>query len=146
MASDTAVAEVPSRAFQCFTVFGTSQEREIPNALIDLPRSGGAFRKWYRAQWGQIRYELAALGNIAARESIKQEADRKRGWQQLPANMVHRNERARLVRRVHALKVAPEREAARLAKRKIALEKLERVCLQEIAELRRATAEESESD
>ena len=163
MASDTAVAEAPPRAeleqllpatFQCFTVFGTSQEREIPKALIDLPRSGGAFRKWYRAQWGQIRYELAALGNIAARESIKKAADRQRVWQQLPANTVHRNERVRLTRRVRALKDARDserakdaRERARLAKtaakRKIALEKLERVCLKELAEVRRAKAEEN---
>ena len=93
MASDTAVAEVPPQAaleqllpaaFQCFTVFGTSQEREIPKALIGLPRRGGAFAKWYRAQWKQIRSEVAARGNIFARESIKREADRKRGWQQLP--------------------------------------------------------------
>ena len=143
MASDTAVAEVPPRAFQCFTVFGTSQEREIPNVLIDLPRSGGAFRKWRLAQWKLIRYELAALGNIAARESIKKAADRQRVWQQLPANTVYRNERARLARRVRALKVTREREAARLAKRKIALEKLERACLKELAELRRAKAEEN---
>ena len=117
MASDTAVAEAPPQAeleqlrpatFQCFTVFGTSQEREIPKALIGSPRRGGAFAKWYSAQWKLIRYELAALGNIAARESIKQQADRKRVWQQLPANMVHRNERARLARRVRALKVARE--------------------------------------
>ena len=127
MASDTAVAEVPSRAFQCFTVFGTSQEREIPNALLGLPRRGGAFAKWRLAQWKLIRYELAALGNIAARESIKREADYKRGWQ-------------RQVREQR--EVAREREAARLAKRKIALEKLERACLKEFAELRRAKAEQ----
>ena len=144
MASSTAVAEAPPQAeleqllpstFQCFTVFGTSQEREIPNALIGLPRRGGAFKKWYSAQWNQIRYELAALGNIAARESIKKAA----------ANTVYHNERARLARRVRALKVSREREAreaARLAKRKIALEKLERACLKELAELRRAKAEQ----
>ena len=154
MASSTAVAEAPPQAeleqllpatFQCFTVFGTLHEREIPKALIRLPRRGGAFAQWYSAQWKLIRYELAALGNIAARESIKQEADRKRRWQQLPANMVHRNERDRLARRVRALKVAREREAARLAKSKIALEKLklERVRLKELAELRRAKAEEN---
>ena len=153
MASDTAVAEAPPRAFQCFTVFGTSQEREIPNALIGLPRRGGAFKKWYSAQWNQIRYELAALGNIAARESIEKAADKQRVWQQLPANMVHRNERVRLTRRVRALKNARDserakdaRERARLAKtaakRKIALEKLERACLKELAELRRAKAEQ----
>jgi len=127
MASDTAVAEVPPRAFQCFTVFGTSQEREIPNALLGLPRRGGAFAKWRFAQWNQIRCELAALGNIAARESIKKAADRQR----------ERLEHARLARRVRALKVAREK-----MKRKIALEKLECVCLQELAELRRAKAEE----
>ena len=87
--------------------------------MLGLPSRRGAFTKWYNAQWKQIRHELAALGNIAARESIKQEADRKRGWQQLPANMVHRNERARLARRVRALKVAREGEAARWAKIKI---------------------------
>ena len=128
MASDTAVAEAPPQAeleqllpakFQCFTMFGTSQVREIPTALLGLPSRRGAFTKWYNAQWKQIRHELAALGNIAARESIKQEADYKRGWQ----------------RRVR--EVAREREAARLAKRKIALEKLERV------RLRRAKAEEN---
>ena len=152
MASSTAVAEAPPQAeleqllpatFQCFTVFGTSHEREIPKALLGLPRRGGAFAKWYSAQWKLIRYELAALGNIAARESIKQQVDRKRVWQQLPANTVYRNERARLARRVRALKVTREREAARLAKRKIALEKLERACLKELAELRRAKAEEN---
>ena len=146
MASDTAVAEAPPQAeleqllpatFQCFTMFGTSQEREIPTALLGLPSRRGAFEKWYKSQWKQIRHELAALGNIAARESIKQEADRKRGWQQLPANMVHRNERARLARRVRALKDARERDAARLAKRKIALEKRKGV------RLRRAKAEEN---
>jgi hypothetical protein len=144
MASDTAVAEAPPQAeleqlrpatFQCFTVFGTSQEREIPKALIRLPRRGGAFAKWYSAQWKLIRYELAALGNIAARESIKQEADRKRGWQQLPANMVHRNERARLARRVRALKVAREGEAARWAKIKITLEEMKRLEMEETKRL-----------
>ena len=131
MASDTAVAEAPPQAeleqllpakFQCFTMFGTSQVREIPTALLGLPSRRGAFTKWYNAQWKQIRHELAALGNIAARESIKQEADYKRGWQ-------------RQVREQR--EVAREREAARLAKRKIALEKLERV------RLRRAKAEEN---
>ena len=152
MASDTAVAEAPPQAeleqllpatFQCFTVFGTSQEREIPKVLIGLPRRGGAFAKWYTAQWKLIRYELAALGNIAARESIKQEADRKRGWQQLPANKVYRAERARLARRVRAEKVAREREAARLAWVKSYLAELKRARLKEKAELVRAKAEEN---
>ena len=153
MASDTAVAAAPPQTeleqlrpatFQCFTVFGTSQEREIPKALIRLPRRGGAFAKWYSAQWKLIRYELAALGNIAARESIKQQVDRKRVWQQLPANMVHRNERARLARRVRAEKVKRERRAAELPMIKMALEKLkrERLRLKELAELRRAKAED----
>ena len=153
MASDTAVAEAPPQAeleqllparFQCFTVLGTSQERAIPKALIGLPRRGGAFAKWYSAQWKLIRYELAALGNAAARESIKQEADRKRGWQQLPANMVHRNERARLARRVRVEKIQREEEAARLPIIKMALEKLKRARLEKkAAELRRAKAEEN---
>ena len=153
MASDTAVAEAPPQAeleqlrpatFQSFLVFGTLQEREIPKALIGLPRRGGAFAKWYSAQWKLIRYELAALGNIAARESIKQEADSKRGWQQLPANKVYRNERARLARRVRAEKVAREREAARLSSIKMILEKLKRARLEKkAAELRRAKAEEN---
>ena len=153
MASSTAVAEAPPQAeleqllpatFQCFTVFGTSQEREIPKALIGLPRRRGAFAKWYSAQWKLIRHELAALGNIAARESIKQEADRKRGWQQLPANKVYRNERARLARRVRAEKVAREREAARLSSIKMVLEKLKGARLEKkSAELRRAKAEEN---
>ena len=154
MASDTAVAEAPPQAeleqllpatFQCFTVFGTSQEREIPKALIGLPRRGGAFAKWYTAQWKLFRYELAASGNVAARESIKQEADSKRGWQQLPANMVRRNERARLARRVRAEKVKRERRAAELLTIKMVLEKLkrERLRLKELAELRRAEAEEN---
>ena len=145
MASDTAVAEdppqaeleqlLPSATCHCFTAFGTWQEREIPNALIGKPRRGGAFAKWYSAQWKLIRKELAAIGNITARESIKKEADRKRGWQQLPVNMSHRNELARLARRrVRALKVAREREKARLAKNKIAQLAL--------AELRRAKAED----
>ena len=153
MASDTAVAEAPPQAeleqllpatFQCFTVFGTSQEREIPKALIGLPRRGGAFAKWYSAQWKLIRYELAALGNAAARESIKQEADRKRGWQQLPANMVHRNERARLARRVRREKIQRERDAAQLPYIKMLLEKAKRARLEKkAAELRRAKAEEN---
>ena len=133
MASDTAVAEAPPQAeleqllpatFQCFTVFGTSQEREIPKVLIGLPRRGGAFAKWYTAQWKLFRYELAASGNVAARESIKQEADSKRAWQQLPANKVYRNEQARLARRVRAERVERERKAARLLTIKMALEKL----------------------
>ena len=95
--------------------------------MIGLPRRGGAFAKWYSAQWHQIRYELADLGNVAARESIKQEADRKR----------ERLEHARLARRVRALKVARGK-----MKRKIALEKLERACLKELAELRRAKTEQ----
>ena len=145
MASDTAVAEAPPQAeleqllpatFQCFLVFGTLQEREIPKALIGLPRRGGAFAKWYSAQWRRIRYEMAALGNIAARESIKKDADRKRGWQQLPANKVYRNERARLARRVRAEKVAREREAARRAELKIMLIEIKRRRLKEKAELR----------
>ena len=139
MASNTAVAEAPPQVeleqlrpatFQCFTVFGTSQEREIPKALIRLPRRGGAFAKWYSAQWKLIRYELAALGNIAARESLKKDADRKRGWQQLPANREHRNERARLACRMRT----QEREAARLAKVKKAREILNRLLLKESAE------------
>ena len=102
---------------------------------------------------------MAARGKIFARESIKREADRKRGWQQLPANMIRRNERARLARRVRALKVAREGEAARWAKIKIPLEEMKRmemeeskrllrqakerrVRLKEKAELRRAKAEE----
>ena len=154
MASDTAVAEAPPQAmleqlvpatFQRFTVFGTSQEREIPQVLIGLPRRGGAFAKWYSAQWKQIRYELAARGNIAARESIKQQAGRKRVWQQLPANMAHRNERARRARRVRALKVKFEKEAARWAKKKITLEELEemkkRVELEETKRLLRQAKE-----
>jgi hypothetical protein len=150
MASDTAVAEAPPQAeleqllpatFQCFTVFGTLHEREIPKALLGSPRRGGAFAQWYSAQWKMIRYELAALGNIAARESIKQEADRKRGWQQLPANMVHRNERARLARRVRALKVAREGEAARWAKIKIPLEEMKRMEMEESKRLLRQAKE-----
>ena len=153
MASDTAVAEAPPQAeleqlrpatFQSFHVFGTLQEREIPKALIGLPRRGGAFAKWYSAQWKRIRYELAARGKIFARESIKREADRKRGWQQLPANKVYRNERARLARRVRAEKVAREREAARLSSIKMILEKLKGARLEKkSAELRRAKAEEN---
>ena len=152
MASDTAVAEDPPQAeleqllpatFQCFTVFGTSQEREIPKALIGLPRRGGAFAKWYSAQWKLIRYELAALGNIAARESIKQQADRKRVWQQLPANMVHRNERARLARRVRALKIKITLEEARKEEIKRMLRQAKERRLKEKAELRRAKAEEN---
>ena len=153
MASDTAVAEAPPQAeleqllpatFQCFTVFGTLHEREIPKALIRLPRRGGAFAQWYSAQWKLIRYELAALGNIAARESIKQEADRKRGWQQLPANRVHRNERARLARRVRREKIQRERDAAQLPYIKMLLEKAKRARLEKkSAELRRAKAEEN---
>ena len=150
MASDTAVAEAPPQTeleqlrpatFQCFTVFGTSQEREIPKALIRLPRRGGAFAKWYSAQWKQIRYELAARGNIAARESIKQQAGRKRVWQQLPANMVHRNERARLARRVRALKVAREGEASRWAKAKITFEEMKRLEMEETKRLLRQAKE-----
>ena len=153
MASDTAVAEAPPQAeleqllpatFQCFTVFGTSQERAIPKALIGLPRRGGAFAKWYSAQWKRIRYELAARGKIFARESIKREADRKRGWQQLPANMIRRNERARLARQVRAEKVKQERRAAELPWIKSYLEALkqERLRLKELAELRRARADD----
>ena len=141
MASHTAVAEAPPQAdleqllpaaIHRFTLFGTSQEREIPKALIRLPRRGGAFAKWYSAQWKLIRYELAALGNIAARESLKKDADRKRGWQQLPANMEHRNERARLARRMRA----QEREAARLAKVKKVMHRLRlnRLLVKESAE------------
>ena len=152
MPSDTAVAEAPPQAeleqllpatwqeplcVQCFSVFGTWQEREIPKALEGLPRRGGAFAKWHLAQWKQIRKELAAIGNIAARESIKKEVDSKRGWQQLPVNKSHRNELARRARRqVRALKVAREREKARLAKNKIAQLAL--------VELRRAKAEDVE--
>ena len=151
MASDTAVAEAPPQAALeqllpgiWFTVFGTSHEREIPKALIGLPRRRGAFKKWRRAQWKLIREELAVLGNIGARESIKQEADRRREWQQLPANKVYRNERARLARRVRAEKVAREREAARLSSIKMILEKLKRARLEKkSAELRRAKAEEN---
>ena len=154
MASDTAVAEAPPQAeleqllpatFQCFTVFGTSQEREIPEALIGLPRRRGAFATWYAAQWKRIRSEVAARGNIFARESIKREADRKRGWQQLPANKVYRNDCARRARRVHKEKVARERRAAELPWIKSYLAKLkrERVRLKELAELRRAKAEEN---
>ena len=98
-----------------------------PNALLALPRRGGAFAKWYSAQWHQIRYELADLGNVAARESIKKRADGQRV----------RLEHARLARRVRALKVAREK-----MKKKIALEKLERACVKELAELRRAKAEQ----
>ena len=145
MASDTAVAEAPPQAeleqllpatFQCFTVFGTSHEREIPKALLGSPRRGGAFAKWYSAQWKQIRYELAARGNIAARESIKQQAGRKRVWQQLPAIKVHRSQRAKLARRVRALKVAREGEAARWAKIKITLEEMKRMEMEESKRLR----------
>ena len=68
------------------------------------------------------------------RESIKKTADSKREWK--------RTEHARLARRVRALKDARERAAARLVKKKIALEKLERACLKELAELRRAKAEQ----
>ena len=152
MASDTAVAEAPPQAeleqllpatFPCFTVFGTSHEREIPKALLGSPRRGGAFAKWYSAQWKLIRYELAALGNIAARESIKKEVDSKRGWQQLPVNKAHRNQLARRARRVRKLKAAVEKEEARLAKNKITLEKLKRDRLEKKAEeLRRAKAED----
>jgi len=156
MASDTAVAEAPPQAeleqllpatFQCFTVFGTSQEREIPKPLIGLPRRRGAFATWYSAQWKLIRHELAAIGNIAARESIKKEAGRKRTWQQLPANMVRRNERERLARRVRAEKVAREKWAREKEEIKVLLcycalrRRLERVRLKELAELRRAEAE-----
>ena len=155
MASDTAVAEAPPQAelapgksgkpgtWLCFTVFGTWQEREIPKALIGLPRRGGAFAKWYSAQWRLIRYELAAIGNIAARESIKKEVDSKRGWQQLPVNKAHRSQLARRARRVRKLKAAVEKEEARLAKNKITLEKLKRDRLEKKAEeLRRAKAED----
>ena len=156
MASSTAVAEAPPQAeleqlrpatFQSFLVFGTLQEREIPKALIGLPRRGGAFAKWYSAQWKRIRYELAARGKIFARESIKREADRKRGWQQLPANMIRRNERARLSRQVRAEKVKQERKAAEMKWIKSHLEKLRRERLRSkvvhtVAELRRARADD----
>ena len=105
MASHTAVAEAPPQAdleqllpaaIQRFTLFGTSQEREIPKHFMGLPRRGGAFAKWYNAQWRLIRYALAAAGNIAARESLKKQAASKRAWKQLPANKAYKNERARL--------------------------------------------------
>ena len=102
MASDTAVAEAPPQAeleqllpsatCHCFTASGTWQEREIPNALIGKPRRGGAFAKWYSAQWKLIRKELAAIGNITARESIKKEVDSKRGWQQLDLKSLLRHQ------------------------------------------------------
>ena len=149
----TAVADAPPQAeleqllpatFQCFLVFGTLQEREIPKALIGLPRRGGAFAKWYSAQWKRIRYELAARGNIAARDSIKLQVDRKRVWQQLPANREHRNERARLARRVRREKIQRERDAAQLPYIKMLLEKAKRARLEKkAAELRRAKAEEN---
>ena len=153
MASHTAVAEAPPQAdleqllpaaIQRFTLFGTSQEREIPKHLMGLPRRGGAFAKWYSAQWKRIRYELAALGNVAARDSIKQQVDRKTVWQQLPANRVHRNERARLARRVRREKIQRERDAAQLSITKMLLEKAKRARLEKkAAELRRAKAEEN---
>ena len=139
MASHTAVAEAPPQAdleqllpaaIQRFTLFGTSQEREIPKHLMGLPRRGGAFAKWYSAQWRLIRYALAAAGNIAARESLKKQAGRNCAWQQLPANKAYRNERARLERRMRA----QEREAARLANVKKAREILKRLLLKESAE------------
>lgn len=145
MASDTAVAEAPPQAeleqllpatFQCFTVFGTSQEREIPKALIGLPRRGGAFAKWYTTQWKLIRSELAAHGNLPARNSLKQEVDGKRQWKRLPANKERHNEQRRLARRERALKVAREREAARRAELKIMLIEIKRRRLKEKAELR----------
>ena len=145
MASHTAEAppqadleQLLPAAIQRFTLFGTPQEREIPKHFMGLPRRGGAFAKWYSAQWKRIRYELAARGKIFARESIKREADRKRGWQQLPANMVRPNERARLARRVRAEKVKQERRAAEMQWIKSYLEKLkrERLRLKELAELK----------
>ena len=147
MASDTAVAEAPPQAAleqllpgMWFTVFGTSHEREIPKALIGLPRRGGAFKKWYTTQWKLIRSELAARGNIPARKSLKKEADGKRQRKRLPANKEHYNEQRRLARRERALKVAREREAAERAEIKIMLVEAKRRRLEKKAELTRDKA------
>ena len=58
--------------------FGTSQAWDLPDDLRGLPRSSGAFKAWYAAQYRLTRKSLAARGNIQACQKIKMMKDRQR--------------------------------------------------------------------
>ena len=62
-------------------MFGTSQAWVLPDDLQGLPRSSGAFKAWYNAQFRLTRKSLAARGNIQACKSIKKTKEDQRLYQ-----------------------------------------------------------------
>ena len=101
MSSDPAVAapaaHVPvphaREVYRC-TIFGTSQEWDIPGVLLGLERNSSAFKKWYTAQRRMTLKSLAARGNIEAAKSIKETKEWNREYMQMCRDS-QRREKAR---------------------------------------------------
>ena len=93
--ADPAAVPAPQVFHHC-TIFGTPTKWAIPADLVGVPKSSGAFKRWYISKYRLVRQSLAARGNVKACMSINKEEDRKRLW----------NNRDRDYRRVLAQQVA----------------------------------------
>ena len=75
--ADPAAVPAPQVFHHC-TIFGTPTKWEIPAGLVGVPKSSGAFKRWYASKYCLARQALAARGNVKACISIKNNKDRTR--------------------------------------------------------------------
>ena len=64
--------------FHHCTIFGTPTKWAIPADLVGVPKSSGAFKRWYISNFRSVRQALAARGNVKACVAIKKNKDRQR--------------------------------------------------------------------
>jgi hypothetical protein len=72
--ADPAAVPAP-QAFHHCTIFGTRTKWEIPADLVGLPKSSGAFKRWYISNFRSVRQALAARGNVKACMAIKKDKE-----------------------------------------------------------------------
>jgi hypothetical protein len=75
--ADPAAVPAPQVFHHCI-IFGTPTKWAIPADLVGVPKSSGAFRRWYISNYLLARQSLAARGNVKACMSIKKHKDRDR--------------------------------------------------------------------
>jgi len=80
--ADPAAVPAPQvrQVFHHCTIFGTPTKWAIPADLVGVPKSSGAFRRWYKSNSRSVRQALAARGNVKACMAIKKDKDRNRLW------------------------------------------------------------------
>ena len=77
--ADPAAVPAPQVFHHC-TIFDTPTKWAIPADLVGVPKSSGAFKRWYISKYRHVRQALAARGNVKACVAIKKEKDRQCLW------------------------------------------------------------------